>query len=162
MIHHSEVTNVSTPEERLRKRAQEAMQNPPETSAQRAAREKEKIREASQRLRNVGEAYLTKVRTFIDATRMRVFYDLNYSQLGTAQGFTLYVGQHQFVQARMQENGWHVTVRDKTTGTTAYNYASDDSFLEASDELLESLVGGAIDLLVSGQDVPAPDAYGRS
>lgn len=80
---------------------------------------------------------------------------------GTAPGFTLQVGYYPLVKATVDGNGWHVTVRDRA-GLSNDTYPSDEAFLAKMDELLEPLVKGAFQALVSGVEPPAPDAYGRS
>jgi hypothetical protein len=153
---------VSTPEERLKKRAEELLRHPPETPAQRAARAQQENRETDQRLRSVGQAYFKRAETLVSATNALIYHNLRYSTRGTATGFTLEVGHYPLVQAWIEGGGWYVTVRSRGTGLSHAGYSSDDAFLAAMDELLEPLVASALEALASGVEPPASDAYGRS
>jgi len=153
---------VSTPEERLRKRAEELVRHPPETPAQRAARAQQEHRETGKRLRSVGQAYFKRAETIVGATNARIYHTLRYSTRGTAAGFTLEVGHYPLVQAWIEGDGWYVTVRSRGTGLSHAAYASDDVFLAAMDVLLEPLVASALDALASGAEPPASDGDGRS
>lgn len=153
---------MSTPEERLKKRAEELFKHLPETPAQIAAREQQEIRQTARRLRNVGEAYLKRAETLIDVTRARIFHELDYSKPGTRPSFTLKVGTFGVLQATVEGDGWLVTVRRRGPGgVSTRTCSSDDAFLGVKDDLLETLVASALAALASGIEQPAPDPYGR-
>jgi hypothetical protein len=151
---------VSTPEQRLKKRAEELRKHPPATPARHGVHEQQVNREAGPRFRSVGQAYLERTETLIGATNERIYHHLRYSTHGTAAGFTLEVG-HYLLEARI-EYGWEVTVRNHGTGMSNLRYSSDAALVGAMDELLEPLVAGALEALMSGEEPPTPDAQGRS
>lgn len=153
---------MSTPEERLKKHAEELRKHPPETSAQRAARAQQENRETDQRIRTVGQAYLKRAETLIGATNERIYHHLRFSVPGATSGFTLEVGRYPFVQAWIEGEGWYVTVRSRGTGLSHSRYASNEAFLGAMDELMEPLVASALEALARGKERQAPDASGRS
>lgn len=152
---------MSTPEERLKKQAEELRKHPQETPAQQAAREQQENEKAQQRLRKVGQAYLKRVKALIDETQMRIHHYLNPVDPGMSRRFTLEVGRHPGLQARINGEGWEVTVY-RGTGSGIHEYASDDAILGAMDELLEPLVSIALVALNNRTERAAPDGYGRS
>ncbi|HLJ59282.1 MAG TPA: hypothetical protein VKZ50_06095 [bacterium] len=149
---------VSTPEERLKKRAEDLLKHPPETPAQRAARAKQENKQAGERIRSVGQVYLKRAETLIRATNARIYHRLRHSAPGTTEGFTLEVGHYPFVQAWIEGEGWYVTVRSRRDGLSHFRYASNQAFLDAMDDLLEPLVASALEALASGVERPAPEA----
>jgi hypothetical protein len=152
---------VSTPEERLRKQAEDLIKNRPETPAQAAARRQQEMEQTAQRLRNVGQKYLARAQGLIAATGMRIFCQLDYSYPGTTRGFRLLIGQYGVVKATLSSVGWQVVTRGRAGGLSNQAYQSDDAALNAKDALLEPLVASAMQALSSGVEQPAPDADGR-
>ncbi|HLW60964.1 MAG TPA: hypothetical protein VKV57_13745 [bacterium] len=149
---------MSTPEERLRKRAAELEQmhkQKMESSAQAAKRDQDTLRQSEQRVRNVAQEYLKRAETLITATRMRVHHYLRYSSTGLQ--FTLEIGHYPMVQATLGSDGWDVIVRNQGKDLSHHTYRSDQDFLEAKDGLLEPLVDSALEALVSGKEPPAED-----
>lgn len=145
---------MSTPEERLRQRADELAK---QRRAQEAiVREEEaQRRQVETRVERLAAACLGTARVLANTTGAPVQVWLSGGLDPTDTGFRVRAGTSCTLVARLSDRGWEV-VTHAPGGDLTSVYATDQDFEHAHEALLEPVIAGALEALLAQRDTPLP------
>lgn len=145
---------MSTPEERLKERAEELTE---QRRAQEAiVRDEEtKRRQIEARVKHLAAACLGTARALADTTGAPIQVWLSGGLGPTEAGFRVRAGTSCTLVARLSEHGWDV-VTHAPSGDQSSGYATDQDFEKAQESLLEPVIAGALETLLARRDSPLP------
>lgn len=152
---------MSTPEERLRKKAEDLARELEERERFKQGEEVKRrasLANKSLRTSTMGRKFHWRAQQLRDATERRIYLGFDYERREgmPIQGFDLTIGRLYGMRAYLEEDGWHVRVQGPE-GLREHQYATDEELESAMDPLLEAIVAVALEALMRGKDQSAPE-----
>jgi hypothetical protein len=98
--------------------------------------------------------YLAKAQSLANATGMAIQVWRSRPDL-TGTVFRIRVGGTHSLVARLVENRWEVTTHARRDNSS-FCYSTDQEFENAQEQLLEPIIGSALEVLLRGQPAPLP------